>query len=290
LPQQPAVHPALLNAPPGLTEWTNLGFWHPESSYADAAAELARRVGRAARLTDGDMVIDFACGFGDSLRLWVQEFGAAEVVGVEPDPAVCARVEQRIRDWGLADRIRICRATAESFLPKDHAPDATAVVCVDAAYHFQTRGVWLRGLAQRLPPGTRIGFSDITISRTAARGSRRARTARVAARAGIPEENLWTLGEIETTCADLGILTDGIDRCGTAVLGGFVRFAYRSSLRFLLARREGGHRVLGAAAAIAAARSKGDLGYAVVAARVSSSVSSSVSPGGIFSIVKPVNP
>jgi SAM-dependent methyltransferase len=290
LSQHPVVHPALLNAAPGRTEWTNLGFWRPGSSYADAAAELARRVGRAARLTDGDVVIDYACGFGDTLQLWVEEFGAAQVVGVEPDPAVCAHAQQRIRDRGLADRIRICRATAESFLPKDHAPDATAVVCVDAAYHFHTRGSWLRGLGQRLPAETRIGFSDITVSRTAARGSRRARTVRIAARAGIPEENLWTLGEIETTCADLGILTDGIDRCGTPVLGGFVRFAFRNSLRFLLAPREGGQRALGAAAAIFAARLRGDLGYAVVAARVSPSSSSSVSPGGIFSIVKPVNP
>lgn len=290
MPHHPVVLPELLNAAPGGTEWTNLGLWRRGSGYAEAAAELARRVGRAARLTPGDVVIDLACGFGDSLRLWVEEFGVAEVVGVEPDPTVCARVERRIRDWGLADRIRMCKATAESFLPRAHTPKATAVVCVDAAYHFQTRAAWLRGLAQRLPAGTRIGFSDITVSRTAARGSRRARTARIAARAGIPEENLWTLGEIETTCADLGILTDGIDRCGTAVLDGFVRFAFRNAPRLLLARRPGGHRALGAAAAIAAARFRNDLGYAVVAARVSPSTSSSVSPGGIFSIVNPVNP
>lgn len=290
MPKHPVVDPALLNAEPGGTEWTNLGFWRPGHSYADAAAELARRVGRAAHLTDGDVVIDYACGFGDSLRLWVEEFGVAHVLGVEPDPAVCARVEERIRGWGLADRIRMCRSTAEAFLPKDHALDVTAVVCVDAAYHFNTRNAWLRGLAQRLAPGTRIGFSDISVSRNATRGSRRARTARLAARAGIPEENLWTLHEIETACADHGIHTDRIDRCGTHVLVGFAHFAFRNSLRFLLARGAGGHRALGAAAAIALARRRGDLGYAVVAARASASASSSVSPGGIFSIVKPVNP
>lgn len=290
MPQRPVVDPALLNTEADRTAWTNLGFWRSGDSYVDAAAELARRVGRAARLTEGDTVIDYACGFGDSLRLWVEEFGVAEVVGVEPDPAVCARVDERIRGWGLADQVRICRATAESFLPKDHAPNATAIVCVDAAYHFNTRKAWLRGLAQRVPAGTRIGFSDITVSRTAARGSRRARTVRVVERAGIPEENLWTLGEIEVTCADVGILTDRIDRCGTQVLGGFAGFAFRNAPRFLMAHRNGGLRALGAAAAIAAARRRGDLGYAVVAARVSASASSSVSPGGIFSIVKPVNP
>lgn len=160
---RPVVDPALLNATDA-TRWTNLGWWeaptsspaHP-TSYADAARGLAQRVGEAARLRPGDVVVDMACGYGDSLALWVSAFGAARVVGVEPNPVVAAAVRARIAAWGLADRITVVPATAETFDLAEHAADATAVVCVDAAYHFRTRAAWLRAIARAAAPGLGSG-------------------------------------------------------------------------------------------------------------------------------------
>lgn len=264
IPPASPTDPALLNGPDSDTRWTNLGFWRGTRDYAEAARALARRTGEAAGLRAGDVVLDYACGHGDSLALWVREFSAARVIGVEADPEAAAVASRRVAAWGLADRVRVVHATAESFVVAREAPDASAVTCVDAAYHFLDRTAWLRGLAAALPPGTRIGFSDLTVSRRA----RRARFVhRVAGRAGIAESNLWVLEEIEPACAAAGVSVDRLVRCGHDVVGGFARFALRSALRFARRPTDGGWRALGTAAAIIRLRRGEGMGYAIIAAR-----------------------
>ena len=66
---RPPVDPAILNAGATDAMWTNLGFWPGASGYVEAARALAMHVGQAAQLRAGDVVADYACGYGDSLRL-----------------------------------------------------------------------------------------------------------------------------------------------------------------------------------------------------------------------------
>ncbi len=264
MPTRQLVTPALLNGAAAETQWTNLGFWARERAYPAAARELALRVGRAAGLRAGDVVIDYACGHGDSLALWVREFGVARVIGVEADPDAAAAATARVETWGLADRISIRVSRAESFLPAIDAPEATAVVCVDGAYHFADRAGWLRRLATSLTPGTRIGFSDITLTRAA---QRLAFLRGMADRAGVPSANLWLTEDIEPTCAAARIAVDRIVRCGSEVLGGFARQALRAAPRWAVRPDIGGLRALGTAVAIGRLRVKEGLGYVIVAAR-----------------------
>ncbi|MFM8781028.1 MAG: SAM-dependent methyltransferase, partial [Gemmatimonadota bacterium] len=189
-PPRPVVDPALLNAT-ATTRWTNLGWWEADvRDYATAARALATRVGEAAELRAGDVVVDMACGYGDSLAHWVTAFGVARVVGVEPDPAVSAAVRARIAAWGLADRITVITATAETFDLAVHVPDATAIVCVDAAYHFRSRGAWLARIAESAPSGTRIGFSDLAV-RDAAVSPQATMPPRTDATTGAPRALRW---------------------------------------------------------------------------------------------------
>lgn len=262
---RPVVDPALLNATDA-TRWTNLGWWeaptsspaHP-TSYADAARGLAQRVGEAARLRPGDVVVDMACGYGDSLALWVSAFGAARVVGVEPNPVVAAAVRARIAAWGLADRITVVPATAETFDLAEHAADATAVVCVDAAYHFRTRAAWLRAIARAAAPGTRLGFSDLACPSSGGGAARRQipsaagesaapRTLRWAAsQAGIPPENLWGHDAIADAMAEAGYAAITMTEAGGPILDGFQAFARRSRSVWLRRPRTGGWHALATA-------------------------------------------
>lgn len=235
------VDPALLN-PTAATRWTNLGWWDAATTatashaipYPDAARALAQRVGEAARLRPGDVVVDMACGYGDSLALWVSAFGAARVVGVEPNPVVAGAVRARIGSWGLADRITVVPATAETFDLAAHAPDATAVVCVDAAYHFRTRAAWLRAIARAAAPGTRLGFSDLAVTDeatrtlTAAEGVTPRGLRWSAARADIPTENLWGHDVIADAMAEAGYAAITMTEAGGPILDGFQAFARRS--------------------------------------------------------------
>jgi SAM-dependent methyltransferase len=218
---RPPVDPSLLNA--GTEEmWTNLGDWRHATAYGAAARALATRVGNAARLRPDDVVVDYACGFGDSLRLWVETFGVRRAVGVEPDPEVCAIVRARIAQWGLASRLAVVTARAEDLAPTDADAAVSAVVCVDAAYHFRTRDDWWRRLVRALPRGARLAASDLAL----ADGQRpRLFTRAVAAAFGIPVANLCDAATIERRLDALGVTARRVDSIGTDVLDGFVAHA-----------------------------------------------------------------
>lgn len=218
--------------------WTNLGFWEgsgavapdaPSAStrYQQAAAELARRVGLAANLRPGDGVVDYACGFGDSLRLWVEEFNAESVVGIEPDPSVCGVIEARVRSWGLANRIRVICASAEDPTVGDAAAQATAIVCVDAAYHFRTRSTWLRDLGARAASGARLGFADLSVYAGEERSLRLRALARLMR---IPHENLMSARSLAIACEDAGFTVENCEQVGSEVLDGFVANAPRGTM------------------------------------------------------------
>lgn len=232
--------------------WTNLGSWSGVTRYPDAARELARRVGSAAGLRSGDVVVDYGCGFGDSLRLWVESFGAARVVGVEPDPDVAAIVRARIADWGLAHRITVVSGRAESVDPATMAPAVTAMVCVDAAYHFSTRAAWMARAAAALPPGGRFGLADLVVT---PRGLRALRTRLVAQLIAMPRENLVTPEGLEGLVAESGLQVTWSESAGDAVLDGFVAGVRgggkavamtRMLLRIMRRARLADYRVLGA--------------------------------------------
>lgn len=260
---RPVIEPALLNGAGSLTRWANLGFWRDAPAYPEAAAELARRVGRAIGLAPGDVVLDVACGYADSCAMWVREFGVAKVVGVEPDPAVVVDATARIQGWHLADRVAMRRTSAEWVVMRETCPGVTAVVCVDAAYHFDTRRTWLKALAQDLPKGTRLGLADLLFT-TAGERSHRVRA--FARRAGIPRENLWTAHDVEPTLGDTGFRVLRMVRCGPEVLGGFARFGMRSAARWLRRPADGGWRALATAAALAYGGRRGWLDYAIISA------------------------
>ena len=260
---RPVVDPSLLNGPGSLTQWANLGFWREAGSYPEAAAELARRVGKAARLGPDDVVLDLACGFGDSLALWVREFGVQRVVGIETDPAVVVDATARVRGWHLSDRITLRCEAAEYVAVPVACPKVTAVVCVDAAYHFVTRASWLKGLAKDLPKGTKLALADLLVS---PRGERSHRIRTMAASAGIPKENLWTAFDVEPVLSDAGFRVERMVRCGPEVLGGVASHALARAGAWALHPARGGWRALATAGAIAIGRRRERLDYAIISA------------------------
>lgn len=257
----PVVDPALLNGAGAPTRWANLGFWRDAREYPHAAAALARRVGRAAQLGANDVVLDIACGCGDSLALWVQEFEVQRTVGVEPDAASVDVAVARVRDWGLDDRVALVCAAAEELDPRTACPGLTAITCVDAAYHFRSRREWLSRLAAAVPSGTRLGLADLLVAPSLRQG---VRVRALAARAAIPEENLWTAHDVEPLLADCGWVLDRLVRCGPEVLGGFRQFALRSTPHLVRHRSQGGWRALATALALVAAGPR--LDYAIISA------------------------
>lgn len=214
--------------------WTNLGFWSGATSYPDAARALAVHVGQAAQLRAGDVVVDYACGYGDSLRLWVETFGVARVIGVEPDPAIARRVRERIASWGLSASISVEAERAERIAPDALSSDVTAVVCVDAAYHFDSRRRWLTTVLRALPAQGRLGLADLVFS---ARAPGSWRVSGISRLVNIPAGNIETVDQIETVIAGVDAEVRWSEAAGEAVLDGFCRNVRTPGLPLAVTRR-----------------------------------------------------
>lgn len=238
---RPPVDPSLLN---GDAEemWSNLGDWRGATpaagvtgpaAYRAAARALATRVAVAAALGPTDVVVDYACGFGDSLRLWVETFGVRRAIGVEPDPRLCAALRARISRWGLDARLAVVTSRAEACAPTVADAHATAVVCVDAAYHFRTRLAWWRMLMRTLPAGGRIAVSDLVLGDGRRAGPATRGIARVV---GIPHENLTDAATLAADLRDVGARDIHIERAGRDVLDGFIHYGPRRSIAVGLTR------------------------------------------------------
>ncbi len=257
----PPVPPAALNDPASDTMWTNLGDWSSAQRYGDAAEALALRVGNAAGLQSHDVVVDYACGYGDSLRLWIERFGVRRAVGVEPDPRICELLRTRIAAWGLGGRITVVASRAELLPPRAADREATAAICVDAAYHFTTRVAWWTMLAESFASGGRIAAADLLL----ADGYRAGIALRCVARAmRIPTENLMDAPTLRRALASLGLEALHIDSCGTEVLDGFAANAPARHLGLRITR-----------GVIRRLRSAGAVDYAILGAKCQSGASSS---------------
>jgi SAM-dependent methyltransferase len=123
---------------------------------------LALAVGRAAGLAPGSRVLSVACGAGEELRLWRQQFGVAAVCGVEREAAA---VRAAYADGGLGEgHTCVLPGSGSALLALGLQPGSfDAVVCVDAAYHLNPRSAFLQGAFTLLRPGGRLAYTDLLL-------------------------------------------------------------------------------------------------------------------------------
>jgi microcystin synthetase protein McyJ len=246
--------------------WGNLGLWDAATpDYFGACRALASAVAQAAGCKPGDRVLAVACGAGEELRVWQQDFGIADVVGVEADPARARRAR------ALAPGTRVLEgsgtALLELGLPEAHFD---RVLCVDAAYHLQPRQTFLQAARRLLRPGGTLAYTDLVAERAhpVLRGAARL--------CGLHQDALLPAAAQQRRLLALGYTDVTIERLDEAVLGGFARFVRGQNIapwRW--------PRVATTAALIGPCRAAG-LGYAMLSATASAertALSSSGTPG-----------
>jgi SAM-dependent methyltransferase len=230
----PSAERALLHRGGRPGTWGSLGLWldgdgPSDGDYARACEALARAVGRAAGIRPGDRVLSLGCGAGDELLLWAREFGAAEVCGVERDPALAAAART------LLERQPPPAGTQVQVLCADAMQLATLrlprrrydrIVCVDAAYHFSPRGPLLRAAHARLRPGGRLALNDLTLEPPARGGWRsllRGVLRGAAVLTQVPLSELLPLPAQRARLRAAGFVDVQSVALDDAVLGGFAR-------------------------------------------------------------------
>lgn len=192
--------------------WNN-GYWESDSRTAREASEnlvdrllafLPRRSGT---------VLDVACGFGATTRHLLRHFEAVKITGVDISDA----------------QMEVCRVNAPvcSFLRMDAThlgfPNDSfdVVLCVEAAFQFDTRQRFLEEARRVLRPGGRLLMSDLLHEPRAEALSRRLH----------PENYLKDPASYEALLTGLGftdvVVVDATEECWTRSTRDKVRFVCR---------------------------------------------------------------
>lgn len=145
----------------GHSGFYNFGYWRDDTrDQVDASRNLIE--GLLALIPEKrGAILDVACGMGGTTGHLLKYYRPADVVGVD------VTREQLLKSTLNAPGCAFSAMDATHLAFRDSAFDN--VICVEAAFHFDTRERFLCEAARVLRPGGRLVLSDILVRRWAAR-------------------------------------------------------------------------------------------------------------------------
>jgi MPBQ/MSBQ methyltransferase len=143
----------------GGSDYTNFGYRTDAGQDAKTACDalMARLLGFIPALHG--TVLDVACGKGETTRYLARHYAPEQITGINISEKQLARASANVP----GATFRLMDATALAFA--DESFDA--VVCVEAAFHFDTRAKFLAEALRVLKPGGHLVLSDILVSQQA---------------------------------------------------------------------------------------------------------------------------
>jgi cyclopropane fatty-acyl-phospholipid synthase-like methyltransferase len=123
------------------------------------SVEKARRVGEIAGLAEGMRVIDFGCGYGEWLRLWVEEFGISGI-GIDVRENACRRAAEKMQNLGLQDRIEIVCLNAADYAFTSGAYDVA--ICIGATFIWKGFQPSIHAMRRAIKPDGKVIVGEAT--------------------------------------------------------------------------------------------------------------------------------
>lgn len=270
----PTAERALLHRGGQQGTWGSLGLWAAdEDDYAQACRALARVVAQAAGLKAGDEVLSLACGAGDELKLWLQDFRAALACGVELDglQVQAARRLLAVKAGVPPYRVQVLQGSALDLPPLGlDAARFDCVLCVDAAYHLRPRQQFLQAAWSALRPGGMLAYTDLSLAPRATphQGLWGGVLLRGAARlCGLAGDELQTADAQVQGLHAVGFVDVHTRPLDSEVLGGFAAYVRRQGSRVLRSAWHPDWRRPALTAALIGPCQAAGLGYVLLAAR-----------------------
>jgi len=88
-------------------------------------------VGKILGVSQDSRIIDFGCGYGEVLALWVERFGISGI-GIDIREHACERAQNKMHKRGMAERIEIVCANAAEYPFRKHSFDVA--LCIGASF------------------------------------------------------------------------------------------------------------------------------------------------------------
>jgi arsenite methyltransferase len=225
--------------------------------------ELTERLIRALGVRPGDVVVDVACGLGQSTVQVAGDTGA-RAIGIDLSPDSIAAARRAAEDAGLAGSVEFLVGDAEGLPLEDGAVDGVLCECSLCTFPDKERAA--AELARVLKPGGRLALSDVIADQERLPGSLRTLEAWVACLGDA--RPLRSLVELLTGA---GLVSEIVERHDDALLSLLDRVDARLRLARTALTRDADlgrlERGLDLVAAAQESLELGILGYAVVVAR-----------------------
>ncbi len=210
--------------------WSNLGYWKTARTLADASADLARKLGKAADLQQGDRLIDVGCGCAEQDVLWAQEFNVSSIVGLEITPLRVSLAKSRIELAGLNDRIDVRQGSATECPFEDAS--FSKVIALECAFHFDTRERFFSEAFRLLQPGGLIAVADILPASGRSQPVIKGFLQKLGRRyANIPQANMYDHEEYASKLEKHGFVDVNIESIGDYVFPGCSKYVSTMSKR-----------------------------------------------------------
>jgi MPBQ/MSBQ methyltransferase len=149
----------------GQSDFFNFGYWDEHTSHPKQASENLMEQLLGFIPHKHGSVLDIACGKGATTRYLLNYYPASEVTGINISLSQLARARQNAPDCEFL----LMDATKLAF-PSNHFDN---MICVEAAFHFNTREDFLSEAYRVLAPGGSLVLSDMLARTWSARFARR---------------------------------------------------------------------------------------------------------------------
>lgn len=115
------------------------------------------KLGKCLGLQQGNRVLDVACGYGEALVLWAEQFGI-NGLGVDIREHACDRAKNKVSMHGLTDSIEIVCANGREYAFEERGYDA--VTCIGASFVWGGYRESLRAMKPLVRTGGRVGIGE----------------------------------------------------------------------------------------------------------------------------------
>jgi ubiquinone/menaquinone biosynthesis C-methylase UbiE len=147
------------------------GYWEvghrPDDTaqgFADAAERMCRRVCDAARVSDGQRILDVGCGLGGTVASLDERLSGASLTGLNIDRRQIVHAREHVR---ALDGNRIDFVEGDACQMPFEEATFDVVLAVECAFHFSSRARFLAEAARVLRPGGRLALCDFVPARPA---------------------------------------------------------------------------------------------------------------------------